>query len=109
MRGDFDYVVCGVRMGIGKVCDNGLINSLLGLRFHQLCKHRPPRLQGTAEVQHGLRKLLCLGAGKPYYADTSSSRRSRDGDNGVVKVHVFIVENALSWTPAQASVGRLSE
>jgi hypothetical protein len=124
VRGDFDNVVGGVRMRLGKISNDNFVDSLtlaltlivwsgrprpLGswihgktlaggspatTRFHQFSQHRAPRLKIMLQAQHGQSNAARFWSSKTDDADAAATRRGGDGDDGVVEVHREIVAGA---------------
>src|SRR5581483_7773551 len=97
-------------MRLGEVGDNDLVDALLvwvrdscptgrhpcctqlsdknvrPTRIDELSEDRTARLQFMLQAQHGFRDRASLWAGKTNHANSSTTRRCGDRDDGVIKI-----------------------
>ena len=62
--------------------------SVRATRFDKFPKHGPPRFQRMLQPQHRLRNSPRRRPCQPHHANPSASRRSRNRDNRVIKIHI---------------------
>ena len=92
VRRDFDDVVRGVRVGLGEVGDDDLVDACLSCGgFDQIAGDGSTGFQRLLETQHGRGNGARFRTGQADYADAAASGRGGDGDDGVIQIHTNIL------------------
>ena len=86
---DFDNIVGGVGVWLGKEGDDDLVDALAGSGLDQFTEMSASRLEvvSMGQSQHGTRDVARLGARETHHADAAASRRRSNGNDGVVEMH----------------------
>ena len=87
MAGNFDDVICGIRMRLLKKRNHHFVDPLAASRIDQFPKHRSPRLQRMLQPQHRLSNRSRLRPRQSDHTDPSASRRSGNRNDRIVEVH----------------------
>ena len=89
--GDFDNVVCGVRVGLLEESDYDLIQALICLGLNQFAEGGALRLKLMPQAQHGRGDFSRIRAGKACHSNPAAAGRRGKGDNSVVEMHQIIL------------------
>ena len=77
-------------MRLVKKRDHSFVYALLRVRLNQFAKHCSAGGKFMLQAQHGERNRACLGAGKTDHANPAAAGRRSNGDNRIVKIHLFM-------------------
>src|SRR5271157_4266402 len=90
---NLDHVVGGVRVRLGEEGDDNLVEALAGRWLDQLTEVCMSRFEvvSMGQPQHGTSDAARLGAREAHYSNAAATKRSGDGNDGVVEMHGKIV------------------